>query len=105
MRSEMDKPHANPKAPLYLEDLHVGQRFTSGTHKIDEEQIIEFARRYDPQPFHLDPEAAKSTFFGGLVASGWHTAAISMRLWVRSELSIAGGTIGAGIEVAWPVPT
>ena len=64
-----------PKKALYLDDLHVGQRFTSDTHLIDEEQIKAFAKQFDPQPFHLDAEAAKGTLFEGLVASGWHTAA------------------------------
>jgi acyl dehydratase len=90
---------------LYLDDLHVGQRFVSGTHLIDEEQIKAFAKQFDPQPFHLDAEAAKDTLFGGLVASGWHTAAISMRLLVESGLSIAGGIVGVGGEIAWPKPT
>src|SRR5262245_17674177 len=92
-------------APLYLEDLRVGQRFVSGTHRIDEEQIRAFAEQFDPQPFHLDAEAAKATLFEGLVASGWHTAAITMRLLVESGLPIAGGIIGAGGEIAWPNPT
>jgi acyl dehydratase len=90
---------------LYLDDLHVGQRFVSGTHLIDEEQIKAFARQFDPQPFHLDAEAARQTFFAGLAASGWHTAAITMRLLVESGLSIAGGIIGAGGEINWPRPT
>ena len=90
---------------LYLEDLYVGQRFHSGTHRIDEEQIKAFAAQFDPQPFHLDGEAARATFFEGLVASGWHTAAITMRLLVTSGLPFAGGIIGAGGEIAWPRPT
>lgn len=89
---------------LGLDDLHVGQRFVSGTHLIDEEQIKTFARQFDPQPFHLDAAAAKETFFQGLVASGWHTAAITMRLLVDG-LPFAGGIIGAGAEVTWPKPT
>ena len=89
----------------YLEDLRVGQRFLSGTHRIDEKQIRGFAEQFDPQPFHLDAEAAKATLFGGLVASGWHTAAITMRLLVESGLPIAGGIIGAGGEITWPSPT
>jgi len=92
------------KELLYLEDLRVGQRFLSGTHAIDEEQIKAFAGQFDPQPFHLDPEAAKATIFEGLVASGWHTAAVSMRLLVTSGLPIAGGIVGAGGEIAWPNP-
>ena len=90
---------------LYLEDFHVGQRFTSATHVIDTAQIKTFARQFDPQPFHLDEEAAKGTLFGRLVASGWHTAAISMRLQVESGLPIAGGMIGIGGEMSWPRPT
>jgi len=92
------------KAALCLEDLRVGQRFVSGTHRIDEEQIRAFAQQFDPQPFHLDAEGAKGTFFGGLVASGWHTAAITMRLLVGGGLPIAGGIVGAGGEIAWPSP-
>jgi acyl dehydratase len=90
---------------LYLDDLQVGQRFQSGTHLLDEAQIQAFARQFDPQPFHLDPVAARETFFQGLVASGWHTASISMRLMVEGGLPIAGGLIGAGGEVTWPRPT
>ena len=99
-----DSHQAIPTKALYLDDLHVGQRFTSGTHLIDEEQIRAFARQFDPQPFHLDAEAAKGTLFEGLVASGWHTAAITMRLLVEG-LPIAGGLIGAGGEISWPKPT
>jgi acyl dehydratase len=90
---------------LYLEDFHVGQRFNSASQAIDAEEIKAFARQFDPQPFHLDQEAAKTTFFGGLVASGWHTAAVTMRLQVESGLPIAGGMIGIGGEMSWPRPT
>jgi acyl dehydratase len=90
---------------LYLDDFHVGQRFISATHRMDIEEIKAFARQFDPQPFHLDEEAAKSSMFGGLVASGWHTAAISMRLQVESGLPVAGGMIGIGGEMSWPHPT
>jgi len=93
------------KEVLYFDDLHVGQRFVSGTHLIDEEQIKAFATQFDPQPFHLDVEAAKDTLFKGLVASGWHTAASTMLLLVGSGLPIAGGIIGVGAEIAWPNPT
>ena len=92
-------------AKLYLEDLRVGQRFTSRSHLLDESQIRAFAREYDPQPFHLDHEAAKPTLFGGLAASGWHTAAITMRLMTDGGLPLAGGVIGAGGEISWPQPT
>src|SRR5439155_25976483 len=90
---------------LYLDDLQIGQRFTSRTHVVDEEQIKAFAGQFDPQPFHLDNEAAKDTLFSGLVASGWHTAAITMRLLVESGLPLAGGIVGAGGELEWPNPT
>jgi acyl dehydratase len=87
---------------LYLEDLRVGQRFRSGSHTLEEREIIAFAGEFDPQPFHLDPEAAKASPLGGLAASGWHTAAITMRLQVLGGIPIAGGIIGLGGEVAWP---
>jgi acyl dehydratase len=94
---------ANGDTSLYLEDLHVGRRFTSGEYSIDERQIREFAAAFDPQPFHLDDVAARKSIFGGLVASGWHTAAVSMRLNVTS-LPIAGGILGLGGELTWPRP-
>jgi acyl dehydratase len=90
---------------LYLDDLHVGQRFMRGTYVVDEEQIKAFARQFDPQPFHLDNEAAKNSRFSGLAASGWHTASITMRLLVEGGLPLAGGVIGAGGEFDWPNPT
>jgi len=90
---------------LYLEDLHVGQKFRSGTHAVDAQQIKSFAAEFDPQPFHLNEEAARSSLFGGLAASGWHTAAIAMRLLVTSGLPIAGGIVGLGGELQWPRPT
>jgi acyl dehydratase len=96
---------AGSERRLYLEDLAVGQRFTSAIHAIDEAQIKAFARTFDPQPFHLDEETAKDSLFGELVASGWHTAAITMRLLAEGGLPIANGVIGAGGEIAWPRPT
>lgn len=89
---------------LYLEDLSVGQHFESESYSLDEAQIRRFAEQFDPQPFHLSVEAAVGTFFDGLAASGWHTAAITMRL-IVSSLPIAGGVIGAGCEIQWPRPT
>jgi acyl dehydratase len=89
---------------LYFDDLQVGQRFTSRTLLVDEAEIKAFARRFDPQPFHLDEIAAKDSLFSGLVASGWHTAAMTMRLMVES-LPLAGGLIGTGGELSWPRPT
>src|SRR5258707_10184674 len=96
------KPASNA---LFLEDLQVGQRFLSGFHAIDEAQIKAFAAQFDPQPFHLDGEAAKATLFSGLAASGWHTPAITMKLLVESGLPLRGGIIGAGGEISWPQPT
>ncbi|HRN89384.1 MaoC family dehydratase [Hyphomicrobium sp.] len=91
------------KAPrLYFEDLDVGRRFTTGSVTMEPEAIKAFAASFDPQPFHLDDEAAKASFFGGLVASGWHTASVTMRLLVTSGLPIAGGVIGAGGDIVWP---
>ncbi len=91
--------------PLYLEDLQPGQRFVTGSHALTQEQIIAFARDYDPQHFHTDPVSAKDSFFQGLAASGWQTAAISMRLQIESGPRIAGGMIGASVELSWPRPT
>jgi acyl dehydratase len=90
---------------FYLDDLKIGQRFTSGTLALDAEQIKTFAREYDPQPFHLDEAAAENSIFKGLAASGWHTAALTMRLLVSGGLPLAGGSVGAGGEIAWPRPT
>ncbi len=96
---------AEAGAGLYFEDLAVGWRVTTGMLTLEAEAIKRFAAEFDPQPFHLDAEAAKMSVFGGLVASGWHTAALTMRLLVTSGLPIAGGIVGAGGEVAWPRPT
>lgn len=82
----------------YLEDFAVGQTFGSGRLRIDEERIKSFAVEFDPQPFHLDEAAARDTLFHGLAASGWHTAAVTMRLLVESELKPAGGVVGAGFD-------
>ena len=90
---------------LYLEDFTVGRRFISETHQLDADQIKSFAKQFDPQPFHLDEAAAQESFFQGLAASGWHTAAITMSLLVKSGMPIAGGLIGAGGELQWPRPT
>ena len=90
---------------LYLEDLHVGQRFTSGSYLIEAARIKEFAAEFDPQPFHLDEAAAEASVFRGLAASGWHTAAVAMRLLVADGLPFANGIIGLGGEIAWPKPT
>lgn len=89
----------------YLEDLHVGDRFESDAISVTEHDIIAFARGFDPQTFHLDAEAAKQSVFGGLVASGWHTAAMTMKLFVTGGLRLAGGSVGLGVdELRWPQP-
>lgn len=95
----------DPRPLLYLEDLQAGRRFVTGSHVITAEAMKSFARQFDPQPFHLAEEAAQASFFDGLVASGWHTAALTMRLMVESGPRLAGGVIGAGCEVSWPKPT
>src|SRR5580658_1795841 len=91
--------------PLYLEDLHVGQRFTSGSYVMEAARIKAFAAEFDPQPFHLDESAAQASIFKGLAASGWHTAAVAMRLLVDGGLPFAHGLVGLGGEIAWPRPT
>jgi len=89
----------------YLEDFTVGQTFASGRLRVDAERIKDFAAEFDPQPFHLDEQAAQDTVFGGLAASGWHTAALTMRLLVESDFRPADGILGAGFdEFRWPRP-
>ena len=86
----------------FFEDLKKGARFKSETYKVSEEQIVSFAREFDPQPFHLDLQIARQTIFKDLIASGWHTAAITMRLFVQT-LNFAEGAIGLGVdELRWP---
>ncbi|MHB1556064.1 MAG: MaoC family dehydratase [Isosphaeraceae bacterium] len=94
-----------PNSPMYFEDLSVGQTFRSAAARVDAEPMRAFAAEFDPQPFHLDEAAGRSSLFGGLVASGWHTAALTMRLMVQGEFRIVGGLIGAGVEsIRWPRP-
>lgn len=92
---------------LYFEDLTPGRVFETASHTLSEEEIIAFASQFDPQPFHTDPQAAKSSFFDGLAASGWHTSSLTMRLITASELkNVANGLIGMGIrDMRWPRPT
>jgi len=95
----------NSSKLLYFEDLEIGKSYGSKQITVDEHEVIEFAQRYDPQPFHTDPEAARQSVFGTLVASGWHTAALTMRLRVTGDLQLAGGWVGLGIEsMKWPKP-
>ncbi|MCL2875411.1 MAG: MaoC family dehydratase [Betaproteobacteria bacterium] len=94
----------NEMKPITLDDIAVGDRYLSREFPLDTAQIKDFASNFDPQPFHLDETAAAQSFFGGLAASGWHTAAMTMRLMVES-VPFAGGLIGAGVEISWPRPT
>jgi len=97
---------ASDRLLCYLDDLAPGQRFVGSTRlQVDAERIKRFAAEFDPQPFHLDDDAARATLFRGLAASGWHTAALTMRLLVDNEFQLAGGIIGAGFdELRWPLP-
>ena len=90
---------------MYLDDLHVGRRFTSDKYRMEEADMVRFAATFDPQPFHLDRQAAESSVFRGLVGSGWYTAAVAMRLLVTGGLPLAEGIIGLGGEIEWPKPT
>jgi acyl dehydratase len=90
---------------LYLDDMQVGQKFTSATYEMTTERIKTFAAEFDPQPFHLDEAAAQASVFRGLAASGWHTAAVAMRLLVTGGLPFAAGAVGLGGEIEWPRPT
>ena len=89
----------------YFEDFEPGQVFELGSHDVSEAEIVEFARRWDPQPFHVDPEAARESVFGGLIASGWHTGAMWMRLYVDSMLGGAASMGSPGVEeLRWLAP-
>ena len=88
----------------YYDDIQVGDRFESQSYKMTIGEIRDFANKFDPQPFHLDEEAARASIFGGLVASGWHTAAVTMRLLISSN-PFAGGLVGSAVEVRWERPT
>jgi acyl dehydratase len=90
---------------LFLDDLQVGDIFVTGTHELTADDIKSFATAFDPQPFHLDDEAAAQTIFSGLAASGWHTAAVTMKLLVTGGPKLAGGIVGAGGEIEWKTPT
>lgn len=90
---------------LYYEDLELGKQYVSDEITVSAEEIIAFASQFDPQPFHTDEQAARESVFGELVASGWHTAAVTMRLRVTSQFTIAGGWVGLGVEyLKWPKP-
>jgi acyl dehydratase len=93
-------------AERFLEDFAVGQSFVSkGRRRVTRDEIVAFAKEYDPQPFHLDEAAAQASIFRGLAASGWHTAALTMSLIAAGEFKPAGGTVGLGFEnLHWPIP-
>ena len=105
--TEPPKPVDPPKPAkeVYLEDLRVGQRFTSGVYVMTETRIKAFAAEFDPQPFHLDEAAAQRSIFRGLAASGWHTASVAMRLMVTAGFPFSGGMVGFGGEISWLRPT
>jgi acyl dehydratase len=89
----------------YFEDFTVGDAFDTGTTQVSEDDIVKFARGFDPQPWHLDPQAAAQSPFKGLVASGWHTAAVTMRLIVESGVMRATGVLGIGVDdLRWLKP-
>lgn len=90
---------------LYFEDFYIGREFKTATYEMKIDEIIDFARQFDPQYFHTDETKARNSLFGNLAASGWHTAAVSMKLQVESEPKVAGGMIGTRVEIAWPKPT
>ncbi len=101
----MNAAPASARTTLHYEDLDVGQTFRTATVEITAEEIVAFAGRYDPQPFHLDETSGRASVFGGLVASGWLTASLTMRLIIEGELRIANGLVGLGMEsVRWPRP-
>ena len=105
MDTTLSADSSEPITVRYLEDFEPGQRFASGSLLVEAARIKSFATEFDPQPFHLDEDSARDSFFKGLAASGWHTAAMTMRLLVASELKPAGGIIGAGFdEMRWPRP-
>jgi acyl dehydratase len=87
---------------LYFEDIAAGQTYRSPELRVDATAITDFAARFDPQPFHLDEAAARDSLFEGLAASGWHTAALTMKLCLISDFRPAGGIIGVGGELLWP---
>jgi acyl dehydratase len=89
---------------MYLEDFEVGQTYRSSRLRVEADEIKRFAAEFDPQPFHLSDEAARATIFKGLAASGWHTAALTMKLIVQSDFRPVGGMVGVGFEGRWPKP-
>lgn len=88
----------------YFEDFEIGETIEYGSHTVTEEEIVEFGERFDPQPFHVDPEAAEESMFGGLIASGWHTASVCQRMAIESRPD-AASVGGRGVdELRWHQP-
>lgn len=96
---------ADARTPIFFEDLTVGRTYRTDSVEVTAAEIASFAERYDPQPMHLDPVAARQSVFGGLVASGWMTAALTMRLMVLGEFHLGTGVVGLGVDtLQWPRP-
>jgi len=102
-----DEKQGSPDGVIYFEDMTVGRHFNTGTVTLEEAEMIRFANEFDPQPMHTDPEAGRASLFGGLIGSGWYTAALTMKLVLGGDMrSDERGRIGLGIELLrWPVPT
>jgi acyl dehydratase len=95
----------NDRKENYMDDLKVGQKFTSGPLDVTADDIMAYAKKYDPQDFHTDPARAKNTVFGELIASGWHTASLTMRLIIEASPPMKGGMIGRSVErMSWLKP-
>ncbi|AVQ13155.1 MaoC-like protein [Leptospira santarosai] len=89
----------------YFEDLNVGEVFELGSYTLSKDEILEFASKYDPQPFHMDEDKAKDSIYGALIASGWQTAAVYMKLFVTSMMNRAHGMGSPGLEeLKWKRP-
>ena len=101
--SQSERPEVGRR--FHLDELAVGQKFESASHTVELGEMVAYARQFDPQPFHLDDAGARGTLFGGLAASGWYTASLTMRLIVGGGLPLMGGIIGSGGEITWPLPT
>ena len=96
---------SNPPSDRYFEDYELGATYEFGSVTVTEAEIIEFAERFDPQPFHIDPELAQHSIYGGIIASGWHTGSIMMRLMVDNYVSSVAGMGSPGVEeMRWPIP-
>lgn len=92
-------------AGMYFEDFHAGQEIALGSRTVSEAEIIAFARDFDPQPFHIDHEAAAASMFGGVIASGWHTCSMMMRMVVDGIMASSSSMGSPGVDkVRWILP-